>query len=146
LKFISDILVDEFNIAIDFNYLESDLLDINSHYNKNDGSCFWVVESKNDSQIIGTVVIRNLQGFTSDEASAVSEIIFSKIPQRFRIGRQMVDTAIDFAKRMGHTIILLHSSKKMNASRDLYLKNGFIDIHRYNKNNHRADIFMEKKL
>jgi hypothetical protein len=58
----------------------------------------------------------------------------------------MVDTAIDFAKRMGYTIILLHSSKKMNASRDLYLKNGFVDIPRYNKNNHRADIFMEKKL
>jgi hypothetical protein len=76
LKFISDILVDEFNIAIDFNYLESNLLDINSHYNKNDGSCFWVVESKNDSQIIGTVVIRNLQGFTSDEASAESKRLF----------------------------------------------------------------------
>ncbi len=40
LKLVSDILVDEFNIAIDFNYLESDLLDIKSHYNKNDGSCF----------------------------------------------------------------------------------------------------------
>ena len=88
MKFVSDILVDEFNIAIDFNYLESDLLDIKSHYNKNDGSCFWVVESKNDSQIIDIVAIRRLKGFTFDESSAELEIIFSKIPQRFRNGTE----------------------------------------------------------
>ncbi len=57
----------------------------------------------------------------------------------------MIDTAIDFAKRMGYTRILLDSSKELKASRNLYLKNGFVDIPRYN-NNHRADVFMEKKL
>ena len=62
------------------------------------------------------------------------------------MGQKMVDTAIDFAKRMGYNRILLHSSKKMKASRNLYLKNGFVDIFSYNKNNLRADVFMEKKL
>ena len=57
----------------------------------------------------------------------------------------MIETAIDFAKRMGYTRILLDSSKKLKVSRNLYLKNGFLDISRYN-NNHRADVFMEKKL
>ncbi len=58
----------------------------------------------------------------------------------------MIDTAIDFAKRMGYKRILLHSSNKMKTSRNLYLKNGFVDIPSYNKNNRRAEIFMEKKL
>jgi hypothetical protein len=31
------------------------------------------------------------------------------------------------------------------AARALYLKNGFVDIDRYN-DNYRADVFMEKKL
>ncbi len=30
-------------------------------------------------------------------------------------------------------------------SRNLYLKNGFADIPRYN-NDHRADVFMKKKI
>ncbi len=122
-------------------------MDIKSHYNKNDGSCFWVVESKNDSQIIGTVAIRKLKGFTSDESSAeLKRLFLAKSNRGLGIGQQMVDTAIDFAKRMGYNRILLHSSKKMKASRNLYLKNGFVDIPSYNKNNRRADIFMEKKL
>ena len=62
------------------------------------------------------------------------------------IGQQLIDTAIDFAKRMRYKRILLHSSNKMKTSRILYLKNGFVDIPSYNKNNRRADIFMEKKL
>ncbi len=59
------ILVNEFNITLDFDNLDSDLLDIKNHYNKNDSGCFWVVERKNDSQIIGTVAIRNLKEFAS---------------------------------------------------------------------------------
>ncbi len=49
--FLFDILVNEFNIALDFNNLDSDLMDINNRYNKDEGGCFWVVERKNDGQI-----------------------------------------------------------------------------------------------
>jgi hypothetical protein len=39
----------------------------------------------------------------------------------------------------------LDSSKYLEAARALYLKNGFVDIARYN-DNYRANIFMEKSL
>ena len=54
-------LVNKFNIILDFYNLDSDLLDIKNHYNKNVGGCFWVVERNDYSQINRTVAIRNLK-------------------------------------------------------------------------------------
>ena len=142
LKFISDILVNEINIALDFDNLDSDLLDIKNHYNKINGGCFWVVECKNDYPIIGTVAIRKLNESSSAE---LKRVFLAKSFRGLGIGQQMIDTAIDFAKRMKYARILLDSSKELKASRNLYLKNGFVDIPRYN-NNYRADVFMEKTL
>ena len=48
-------LVNKFNIILDFYNLDSDLLDIKNHYNKNVGGCFWVVERNDYSQINRTV-------------------------------------------------------------------------------------------
>jgi hypothetical protein len=59
--FLYDILANEFNIALDLKYLDSDLLDIKNHYNKDDGGCFWVVELTANSQIIGTFAIRKIK-------------------------------------------------------------------------------------
>jgi len=144
-KFISDILVNEVNIKLDFDNLDSDLLDIKNHYSKNNGGCFWIVEHKKDSQIIGTVAIRNLKDLAHISSAELKRVFLSKSYRGIGIGQQMIETAIDFAKRMDYTRILLDSSKKLTVSRNLYLKNGFLDISRYN-NNHRADVFMEKKL
>jgi len=41
--------------------------------------------------------------------------------------------------------MILDSSRILHAARALYLKKGFVDIHRYN-DNYRADVFMERKL
>ena len=55
------------------------------------------------------------------------------------------DIAIDFAKSVGYSRIVLDSSKALHPARALYLKNGFVDIPRYN-DNYRADVFMERRL
>ena len=163
LHFISDMIVNEFNITLNFNNLDSDLLHIKQHYKDNDG-CFWIVERIDNYQIIGTVAIRKLERLISttptstiDEndvanASAVAanaaelKRMFLLKPYRgLGIGQQMLDTALNFAKNSGYSKILLYSSKDLTVSRILYLKNGFVDIPRYNAD-HRADIFMEKKL
>lgn len=57
----------------------------------------------------------------------------------------MLDTALDFAKKADYSKIFLYSSKDLINSRKLYLKNGFVDISPYN-NDHRADVFMARKL
>jgi GNAT superfamily N-acetyltransferase len=65
--------------------------------------------------------------------------------RRLGLGQKLLDIAIDFARSVGYSRIVLDSSKALNPARALYLKNGFADIPRYN-DNYRADIFMERRL
>jgi GNAT superfamily N-acetyltransferase len=143
LKLISDIIVNEFKFRLEFNCLDSDLLCIEEHYNKSDGGCFWVAEETVDKRIIATAGIRNLKQYAS--TCELKRMYVLKEYRRLGIGGKMLDIAIDFAKRIGYSRIVLDSSKYLEAARALYLKNGFVDIARYN-DNHRADIFMEKRL
>jgi GNAT superfamily N-acetyltransferase len=157
LHFISDMIVNEFNITLDFDKLDSDLIHLKQHY-KDNGGCFWIVERIDNYQIIGTVAIRNLAQLvsttttTTDDddvanapAAELKRMFLLKPYRGLGIGQQMLDTALNFAKKSGYSKILLYSSKTLTASRSLYLKNGFVDIPRYN-DDHRADIFMGKKL
>lgn len=61
------------------------------------------------------------------------------------LGQNLLDIAINFAKGIVYSRIVLDSSKALHAARALCLKNGFVDILRYN-NNYRADVFMERRL
>ena len=53
------------------------------------------------------------------------------------LGQKLLDTSIGFAKSVGYSRIVVDSSKALHPARALYLKNGFVDIDRYN-NNYRA--------
>ena len=143
LNLISDTIVNEFKFRLEFNGLDSDLIGIEGHYKKSDGECFWVAEETIDKQIISTTGIRNLKQYAS--TCELKRMYVVKEYRRLGIGQKLLDTAVDFAKRIGYSRIVLDSSKYLEAARALYLKNGFVDIARYN-DNHRADIFMEKKL
>ena len=143
LNLISDIIVNEFKFRLEYNHLDSDLMCIEEHYNKLDGGCFWIAEEIIDKQIIGTAAIRNLKQYAS--TCELKRMYVVKEYRRLGIGQKLLDTAVDFAKRIGYIRIVLDSSKNLEAARALYLKNGFVDIARYNDND-RADIFMEKSL
>ena len=143
LNLISDIIVNEFNFRLEIDRLDSDLICIEEHYNKADGGCFWVAEEVIDKQIISTTGIRNLKQYAS--TCELKRMYVVKEYRHLGIGQKLLDTAVDFAKRIGYSRILLDSSKYLEAARALYLKNGFVDIARYN-DNYRANIFMEKSL
>ncbi len=155
-EFISDIIVNEFKFKLEFNTLDSDILEIDKIYNKSNRSCFWVAETVvNDNdysntqekqqkqKIIGTAAVRNLKQFES--TCELKRMYVSSDFRRLGIGQKLLDTAIGFAKSAGYSRMVLDSSKALHAARALYLKSGFVDIPRYN-DNHRADVFMERRL
>ena len=152
-EFISDIIVNEFKFKLDFDTLDSDILAIEETYRKSNGGCFWVAETnidddsdtqqKHRQKIVGTTAIRNLKQSVS--TSELKRMYVRSDFRRLGIAQKLLDTAIDFAKSVGYSRLVLDSSKILIAARALYLKNGFVDIHRYN-DNYRADVFMEKKL
>jgi GNAT superfamily N-acetyltransferase len=152
-NFISDIIVNEFRFKLEFDTLDSDIVTIDETYSRSNRGCFWVAETivDNDSdtqqeqhqKMVGTTAIRNLSQFKS--TCELKRMYVRSGFRRLGIGQKLLDTAIDFAKSVGYSRLLLDSSRVLNAAKALYLKNGIVDIDRYN-DNYRADVFMEKKL
>ena len=139
-------VVNEFNIQLKLDGFDSDLLHLNQHYNKNNGGCFWVVERDDTTanyQIVGTGAIRNLSQFVS--TCELKRMFLSKKYRGLGIGQMMLDVVFDYAKKSGYSNIYLYSSKDLQTARKLYLKNGFVNIRRYN-DDYRADVFMARKL
>ena len=152
IEFISDIIVNEFKFKLEFDTLDSDILAIDESYNKSNESCFWVAESvvnddysniQQKQKILGTTAVRNLKQFES--TCELKRMYVLRDFRRLGLGQKLLDTAIGFAKSAGYSRIVLDSSKALHAARALYLKNGFVDIPRYN-DNYRADVFMERRL
>ena len=148
VELISDIIVNEFSFKLEFDTLDSDILAIEDTYNKSDGGCFWIAESIDDNntqrqKIVGTTAVRNLKEYES--TCELKRMYVLSNFRRLGLGQKLLDIAIDFAKNIGYSRMVLDSSKTLYAARALYLKKGFVDIHRYN-DNYRADVFMEKKL
>jgi GNAT superfamily N-acetyltransferase len=147
-EFISDIIINEFKFKLEFDTLDSDILAIEEIYNKSDRRCFWVAESiaANKIQrqkIVGTTAVRNLKQFES--TCELKRMYVLKEFRQLGLGQKLLDIAIDFAKSVGYSRMVLDSSKMLHVARALYLKKGFVDIPKYN-DNYRADVFMEKKL
>jgi GNAT superfamily N-acetyltransferase len=94
-------------------------------------------------KILGTTAVRNLKQFESTRE--LKRMYVLRDFRRLGLGQKLLDTAIDFAKSVGYSRMVLDSSKTLYAARTLYLKNGFVDIPRYN-DNYRADVFMERRL
>jgi GNAT superfamily N-acetyltransferase len=152
IKLISDIIVNEFKFRLEFDTLDSDILAIDESYNKSNGSCFWVAETvvnddyfntQQKQKILGTTAVRNLKQFES--TCELKRMYVLRDFRRLGLGQKLLDIAIDFAKSVGYSRIVLDSSKVLHAARTLYLKSGFVDIPRYN-DNYRADVFMERRL
>ncbi len=140
---ISDIVGKEFNVGIDLDGLDYDLLHLEECYNKDDGGCFWVAENEHKSKIIGTAAIRSLNQLCS--SCELKRLFVSKEYRRLGIGKRLLEVALDFARKVGYSKIFLYSSSDLKAARMLYLENGFVDIPRYNDDD-RANVFMQRQL
>jgi ribosomal protein S18 acetylase RimI-like enzyme len=150
-EFISNIIVNEFKFKLEFDTLDSDILAIDKIYNRFNRGCMWIAETFVDDfnsnmqvqKIVGTTAVRNLDQFP--HTCELKRMYISTDFRLLGLGQKLLDRAIDFAVNCGYSRMVLDSSRTLYAARSLYLKNGFVDIPRYNEN-YRADVFMEKKL
>jgi putative acetyltransferase len=123
IEFISDIIVNEFKFKLEFDTLDSDILAIDESYNKSNGSCFWVAETvvnddyfntQQKQKILGTTAVRNLKQFESTCELKRMYVLLDF--RRLGLGQKLLDTAIDFAKSVGYSRIVLDSSKTLHAA------------------------------
>jgi GNAT superfamily N-acetyltransferase len=109
--------------------LDSDILAIDETYNKSNTGCFWVAETivdddsntqqKQQQKIVGTTVIRNLRQFES--TCELKRMYVRSCFRRLGVGQKLLDTAIDFAKSVGYSRMVLDSSKMLHAARTVLL-------------------------
>ena len=121
-EFISDIIVNEFKFKLEFDTLDSDILAIEEIYNKSDRGCFWVAESidYNNIQlqkIVGTTAVRNLKQFES--TCELKRMYVLKEFRQLGLGQKLLDIAIDFAKSVGYSRMVLDSSMMLHVARAL---------------------------
>ncbi|MFL6364407.1 MAG: hypothetical protein ACJ719_04270 [Nitrososphaeraceae archaeon] len=78
-EFISDIIVNEFKFKLEFNTLDSDILEIDKIYNKSNRGCFWVAETVvNDNDYSNTEQKQQKQKIIGTTAYTYSRCIYGK--------------------------------------------------------------------
>ena len=97
---------------------------------------------KLNETIIGTVALINQKKFYE-----LSKMAISPKYQGLKIGQQLMDFCIDFAKQQNWKNIILYSHRKLIPAIKLYKKVGFIEVE-LEKNSHyeRSDIKMKLDL
>ena len=129
IELISDIIVNEFGFKLEFDTLDSDILAIEEIYNKSDGGCFWVAESIDDDnnpkqqKIVGTTAVRNLKQFES--TCELKRMYVLNEFRRLGLGQKLLDIAIDFARSVGYSRMVLDSSKTLCGSKSIISKERF---------------------
>ena len=119
---ILDIENNEFNMDLTLE-LQSDLKDIYSSYQKQNGN-FWIALDNNS--IVGTIGIYSLA-----ESTGELRRMFVKPQYRgkeFKIGQKLLDILLEWSKTNGYKQILLETTSWLIAANKFYAKNNFKEI------------------
>ncbi|NVK51414.1 MAG: GNAT family N-acetyltransferase [Flavobacteriaceae bacterium] len=102
----------------------------------------YIFFAKLKEEIVGTVALINQKDFFE-----LSKMAVSPKYQGFKIGQQLMDYCIDFAKQQQWKSITLYSHRKLVPAIKLYKKVGFIEVE-LEKDSHyeRSDIKMKLDL
>ena len=96
---------------------------------------FWILSDREG--IIGTSALKKID----DKCCELKSLYLFKRYQRRGLGRKLLDTAIDEAKRTGYREMYLDTLSTSERAIRLYEKAGFKVTEQYNEND-AADIFM----
>ena len=84
------------------------------YYNQQNGGCLYVAEIEDGSKIIGNAAIRSLKQFHS--TCELKRMFVSKEFRKLGIGHRLLNTTLDFARKVGYSKILLYSSSCLKIS------------------------------
>jgi len=101
---------------------------------------FFCLTTDND-QVIGTAALKKLD----DNTAELKALYLDRSYRGQGLGKRLIDTVIEEARRSGFKTIVLDSMKQYKEARKLYEKCGFTDCARYNDNAY-ADVFMKLEL
>lgn len=119
-KTLADIsVIDRNSLPID----DKDLREIEETYSGR--GRFWV--ALNNGQVVGTVAIRDL----GNQTAKLNRMFVLVEYHGSGIGQELLEHAVEFAKKQGFTKIVLNTHELMHRAHKFYEKNKFIKISKY---------------
>ncbi len=104
------------------------------------GNIFFV---KDNDEIIGTVALMKME----DNIFELTKMAVTPAAQGKKIGQQLMEHTINFAKNKGWQKLIIYSNRKLENAIYIYKKYGFVEIPIENNNPYsRGDIKMELHL
>lgn len=123
---IVDIQRNEFGIPITLKD-QPDLNDILNYYQVNNGN-FWVASYENS--VIGTIALLDI----GNQKGALRKMFVKREyrGKNYKVGQQLLETLLMWAKDKKFNEILLGTTEKFVAAQRFYEKNGFVEIKKEN--------------
>lgn len=122
---------DSLGIDLRFQGFEAELADLPGDYGPPRGCLLlaWV-----DGALAGCCALRPLDNCDYPNAGEMKRLYVRKAFRAFGIGRELAEAALDAARQIGYTSVLLDTLDDMEAARALYTDLGFIEIPPYYHN------------
>ena len=125
--------------ALDAHGLDHDIAQWQVAYDGRSGVLLVVADPA--GEVVGTAAVRTLEPGIGE----LKRMWLRPACQGGGVGRRLMDSCFDEARRLGCRALRLDTMAKLAAAVHLYRAYGFSEIPRYN-DNRRADIWMERAL
>lgn len=125
--------------SICFQNFEQELADIHLQYGIPDGSLLLVADG---TEVVGCAGVRRWEGDTAE----LKRMYLRPAHRGGGRGRELLNTALAHARRLGYRRIRLDTLPSMSAAIALYRNSGFYDIPAYRENPFEGTIYLEKEL
>jgi ribosomal protein S18 acetylase RimI-like enzyme len=127
------------DIDLGFQDFSNELKTIDKQYSRPKGALLLAYEN---NIAVGCVGIRELDGSTAE----LKRMYVKAEYRNYKIGRKLLELAIDIAKELNYASIRLDTLPGMAQAQNLYRAFGFYEIPSYRFNPVNGTVYMEKKL
>lgn len=101
-----------------------------------------IIFARYQGEIVGTVSLIKVD----EETFELAKLAVTEKAQGLKIGNQLMDKALEFAKSKGATKVILYTNRILTAAIVVYQKYGFVEIPMLENKYLESDLKMEKKL
>lgn len=101
-----------------------------------------IIFARYQGEIVGTVSLIKVD----EETFELAKFAVTGKAQGLKIGNQLMDKALEFAKSKGASKVILYTNRILNAAIAVYQKYGFVEIPMLENKYLESDLKMEKKL
>ncbi len=126
-------------IDLKFQKFDDELQILSTMYGPPTGE-LWLLQA--NGRFVGCAALRQLDKHTCE----LKRMFIQPAFRGLHLGEQLMEVAIDTARKLGYTSIKLDSLRRLAPAVKLYLRYGFTEIHPYNFNPEEDVVYFEKKL